>query len=264
MGTRDRLSHNGIQDGLETECFGRNLVYRPAMGSTNDEARRLAREGAPEGTLVVTDYQQSGRGRLDRRWEAPTGSSLLMSVIFRPNLAAHQTQRLTMIYGLAAVDAIEAETGLRVGLKWPNDLVFEEAKLGGILTEIELEGDRIGHAVVGMGLNVNLDPGQLPQDLLMTATSLSYILGRRVARLPLVWALMKAIEVRYRVLQAGHSPRLEWAEQLVTLGQRVTVSAMGSAVAGVAEGVNNDGALLVRLADGRVETVVAGDVSVSV
>ena len=248
-------------DGLQTEFVGRNFVYRPAIGSTNDEARRLARAGAPEGTLVVTDYQTSGRGRLDRRWEAPPGSSLLMSLVFRPNLAAHQVQRLTMICGLAAVDAIEAETRLQVGLKWPNDLVVGGAKLGGILTEIELDGSRVDHVVVGMGLNVNLDPVQLPKDLLVAATSLSQVLGREVPRLPLLRELLRTIEVRYKALQAGQLPQAEWAARLVNLGQPVSVSAMDSRLAGMAEGVNEDGALLVRLPDGRLETVLVGDVT---
>jgi BirA family biotin operon repressor/biotin-[acetyl-CoA-carboxylase] ligase len=249
-------------EGLETDFVGQNPVYRPAIGSTNDEARRLARAGAPEGTLVVTDYQTLGRGRLDRRWEAPAGSSLLISLVFRPALAAHQVQRLTMISGLAAVDAIEAETGLQVGLKWPNDLVIGGAKLGGILTEIELEGSRVDYAVVGVGLNVNLDPGQLPQDLLVAATSLSHELGRKVARLPLLYALLRAMEVRYKALQAGQLPQAEWAARLVSLGRPVAVSVMNSRLEGVAEGVDDDGALLLRLSDGRLETILVGDVTV--
>ncbi|MGD9316628.1 MAG: biotin--[acetyl-CoA-carboxylase] ligase [Anaerolineae bacterium] len=248
-------------EGLETDFVGQNPVYRPAIGSTNDEARRLARAGAPEGTLVVTDYQTLGRGRLDRRWEAPAGSSLLISLVFRPALAAHQVQRLTMISGLAAVDAIEAETGLQVGLKWPNDLVIGGAKLGGILTEIELEGSRVDYAVVGVGLNVNLDPGQLPQDLLVAATSLSHELGRKVARLPLLYALLRAMEVRYKALQAGQLPQAEWAARLVSLGRPVAVSVMNSRLEGVAEGVDDDGALLLRLSDGRLETILVGDVT---
>jgi BirA family biotin operon repressor/biotin-[acetyl-CoA-carboxylase] ligase len=166
-----------------------------------------------------------------------------------------------MICGLAAVDAIEAETRLQVGLKWPNDLVVAGAKLGGILTEIELDGSRVDHVVVGMGLNVNLDPGQLPQDLLVAATSLSQVLGRKVPRLPLLRELLRAIEVRYKALQAGQLPQAEWAARLVSLGQPVSVSAIDSHLEGLAEGVNEDGALLVRLPDGRLETVLVGDVT---
>jgi BirA family biotin operon repressor/biotin-[acetyl-CoA-carboxylase] ligase len=115
--------------------------------------------------------------------------------------------------------------------------------------------------VVGIGLNVNLDPGQLPQDLLMAATSLSQALGRKVPRLPLLRNLLRAIEVRYRALQAGQLPQAEWAARLVTLGQAVAVSTMNSCVEGVAEGVDDDGALLLRLPDGRLETVLVGDVT---
>jgi BirA family biotin operon repressor/biotin-[acetyl-CoA-carboxylase] ligase len=257
LGTLDSFA----LDGLETEFVGQNLVYRKQTGSTNDEARLLARAGAPEGTLVVADYQSSGRGRLERRWEAPAGSSLLLSLIFRPHLVAHQVQRLTMICGLAVTDAIKAETGLQVGLKWPNDLVIGGAKLGGILTEIELEGREVEYAVVGIGLNVNLDPEQLPENLLVAPTSLSQVLGREVPRLPLLRRLLESIEERYTALRVGRFPQTEWTTRLVTLGQRVTVSATGACVEGVAEGVDDDGALLVRRADGRLATVLAGDVT---
>jgi len=250
-----------ICQGLTTAFVGRNLVYLPETGSTNDEARRLARAGAPEGTLVIAEFQTAGRGRLARRWLAPPGSSLLMSLVFRPSLAPHQVQRLTMACGLAIADAVKGETGLEAGLKWPNDVVFEGGKAGGILTEVEFAGQRIDSVVVGIGLNVNLDPGRLPQDLLVPATSLSRECGREVARLPLLWALLRAVEARYVALQAGYSPHGEWAERLVTVGQRVTVSAAGTELEGVAEGVEEEGALLVRLDDGRLEKIVAGDVT---
>jgi BirA family biotin operon repressor/biotin-[acetyl-CoA-carboxylase] ligase len=255
------LSAEGIRAGLTTRFVGQNLVYLPETGSTNDVARRLAGEGAPDGTLVLTDHQTAGRGRLDRRWEAPPGSSLLSSLLFRPSLAPRQVQRLTMICGLAVADAVEATTGLRVGLKWPNDVVQEGGKLGGILTEVGLEGARVEYVVVGIGLNVNLDPARLPGKLLLPATSLSHLLGHEVDRLALLWALLQAVERRYLALQAGESPQVEWAARLVTLGHPVRVSLGDRLLAGVAEGVNADGALLVRLADGHRETILAGDVS---
>ena len=257
----DWLSAETIREGLNTRFVGREVVYLQEVGSTNDEARRLARAGAPEGTLVIADYQRSGRGRLDRRWEAPPGSCLLLSLVFRPPLAPHQVQRLTMACGLAVIDAIESETGLKVGLKWPNDVMLGSAKAGGILTELELEGDRVSFVVVGMGLNVNLDPGQLPAELIVPATSLSHVLGGEVARLPLLWALLGAVEERYLRLKLGSSPHAEWAERLVTLGRQVRVSGVGSVLEGLAEGVDANGALVVRRADGRLETVLAGDVS---
>lgn len=255
------LSAPAIREGLDTRWVGRNVVYLPETGSTNDEARTLARAGALDGTLVIADHQTAGRGRLGRRWVAPPGSSLLMSLIFRPRLAPHQAQRLTMICGLSMADAVELEAGLRIALKWPNDLVVDGAKIGGILTEIELLKDQVDYAVVGMGLNVNLDREQFPNELLVPATSLSLTLGRPVPRLPLLWAYLRVVETRLLALDNGLSPNEEWASRLVTLGQPVTVSTSERAYSGVAEGVDSDGALQVRLPDGRLVTVLAGDVT---
>jgi len=256
------LSVSRIQDGLGTRIVGRTVVYKAEIGSTNDEAKRMARAGAPEGTLVIADYQNRGRGRLHRDWVAPAGSGLLMSLIFRPELAAHEFQRLTMLCGLAVAEAIELQTGLQAGLKWPNDVVIAGSKVCGILSEIEFEGPKVSFAVVGIGMNVNLDPALLPADLPLTATSLSRELGAEVARLPLLQSLLQKIEERYSTLGTDQSLHREWAARLVTLGKPVTVSGIVPALEGIAEGVDVDGALLVRLAGGRLEKVLAGDVSV--
>lgn len=261
-GPKDPLSKETIQDGLKTQYMGRTLVFLPETASTNDEARRLAKSGAPDGTLVIADYQTAGRGRAARRWEAPPGSSLLMSLVFRPALVPQQVQRMTMICGLAIADVLESEYGLEPALKWPNDVLVGGAKVGGILTEVLLDAHRVECVITGIGLNVNLDPAELPGELVMQATSLSQALGRTVARLPLLRAVLQRIEARYSALKAGHSPHDEWVQRLGTLGQSVVVTSGGTILEGVAEGVNSDGALLVRLGDGRLHTVVAGDVTV--
>jgi BirA family biotin operon repressor/biotin-[acetyl-CoA-carboxylase] ligase len=257
----DSLSTEAIQAGLNTEFVGRKLVYLPEVGSTNDTARLLAQEGAPEGSLVIADYQTSGRGRLARSWEAPAESSLLFSLVFRPPMAPSQVQRLTMVCSLALVEAVEAETGLSVALKWPNDLLIDGAKAGGILIEVVLAGEQVEFVIVGIGLNVNLDPTELPGELVMPATSLLERTGRQVARVSLLCAILQAIEARYIALREGHQPQEEWAERLVTLGHHVSVSGAEAALEGVAEGVDDDGALLVRRADGRLERILAGDVT---
>jgi BirA family biotin operon repressor/biotin-[acetyl-CoA-carboxylase] ligase len=169
-----------------------------------------------------------------------------------------------MICGLAAADAVEQQTGLPAALKWPNDLVINGAKLGGILTEIEVQKGELSHVIVGLGLNVNLDPIDLPGDLLLSATSLSQVLGRSVARLPLLWAFIEASEARYVSLRAGCSPHDEWAARLATLGKPVKVSGSGSVIEGRAEAVDPSGALVIRLADGNLVTVLSGDVSTQI
>ena len=254
------LSVEDIQANLSTEVWGQSLVLLARTESTNVEARNLAKSGAPEGTVVVADYQTAGRGRLGRRWEAPPGTSILASLVFCPDLEPHQAQRLTMICGLAAVDAIERVTGLDAKLKWPNDLLLGRGKVGGILTDLELEDDGVDFAIVGMGLNVNLRPEQISSPL-VPATSLSHQLGRTVARVPLLCRFLESVESYYVALCSGYVPHQAWSAALTTLGQRVRVRLSDSEIVGIAEGVDDNGALLVRRDNGQLRAVWAGDVT---
>lgn len=257
----DVLSEEKIRAGLATTLIGQELVYLAETGSTNDVARTLAQGGAADGLLVIADHQTAGKGRLQRRWMAPPGSSLLMSILFRAQLPPTAVHQLTMICGLAVCDAVAEQTCLQAALKWPNDVLLGWAKVGGILTELEFTGSEFAYAIVGCGLNVNLHPSSLPRDLMMEATSLSWELGRPVPRLPLLLTFLTRVEERYCALRAGQSPHLEWSEKLATLGQRVWVWGGDRSLQGVAEGVDSAGALLLRLDDGQLERVLAGDVS---
>ncbi|MFN8459302.1 MAG: biotin--[acetyl-CoA-carboxylase] ligase [Anaerolineae bacterium] len=277
-----RLSGDLIRHGLPTFVFGQNVVYIEQTGSTNTELKRLAQWGAPEGMLYITDEQLVGRGRLERSWQAPPQSSLLMSLLFRPAglVAPHQAQRLTMLCALALADAIEEHTELSAGLKWPNDLVWVDGKkLAGILTELDIEDEQLKWAVVGLGLNVNLDfsgqtkaeadrpgrPGSGGPPLAQTATSLSMIMGRDTGglRLPLVKSFLFNVEQRYNALRQGQLPHQDWQERLVGLGQPVSVTFLegGQRHEGVMSGVDENGALLLRQTDGSTITIFAGDVT---
>lgn len=254
------LSVEGIKQGLKTDLIGRSVVYYSSIGSTNEVLKELAHQGAPEGTLVIADEQTAGKGRLGRKWLAPPGTSLLLSLLFRPNITPHQASRLTMICSLAIADAIEGLTGLSVGLKWPNDVFIRGKKAGGILTESGTMGQHLDYVVVGMGLNVNLDLSALPE-LRDMATSLSQELGREVPRLGLLWTILEGIEARYKSLRSGQSPHEEWAARLVNLGREVQVTTPGEVLAGWAEGVDADGALILRTPDGQRRRVLGGDVA---
>jgi len=256
---KDRLSPETIRAGLRTEFVGRNVVYRQSVTSTNDLARALAAQGAPEGTLVLAEEQTAGRGRLGRTWLAPQGTSLLLSLIFRPALRPAQAFRLAMLCSLAAARAMETMTALPIHLKWPNDLVLRGQKLGGVLSESSLTGERLDFVIVGLGLNVNLDVSTLPE-IAATATSLSAALGRPVARLPLLQRLLQEVEAGYGDVAQGEALRAAWAARLSTLGQMVRVTG-GTEDEGLAEGVDADGALLLRRADGTLGRITVGDVT---
>jgi BirA family biotin operon repressor/biotin-[acetyl-CoA-carboxylase] ligase len=257
----DDLTLTRVRDCLGEAFFDRDILAFDRVGSTNDEARKLAESGCAEGSLVFAEFQSRGRGRLGRRWQAPRGSSLLLSVVLRPRLAPNEVHRLTMASSLAVVDAVERTTGLRLGIKWPNDFVTGHAKIGGVLTEVEFGSGQIDYAVVGIGLNVNLDPEELSGSLLMRASSISHALGYPVARVPLLCEVVRALESRYCDLLAGKDLHRLWARRLVTLGETVCISTAGREFRGVAEGVNENGALLIREASGRLEDVIAGDVT---
>jgi BirA family biotin operon repressor/biotin-[acetyl-CoA-carboxylase] ligase len=275
----DPMDASSIQTALSTRVFGRRLAYLSSTRSTNDVAKDMAAQGAPEGTVILAEEQSAGRGRLGRRWLAPPGTCILCSILFRPDLPPTQAQRLTMLCSLAAADAVAQVAGLCVSIKWPNDLVvkfqipnskFQTSnlrspswkKLAGVLTETGLTGERLDFAVVGIGINVNVEPEVLPT-LAPDATSILAEAGRRVDRVALLVALLGGVEQRYGALQAGVSPHREWAARLATLGQPVEVTTSEGVLKGVAESVEEDGALLLRTPGGALRRLLAGDVTLA-
>jgi BirA family biotin operon repressor/biotin-[acetyl-CoA-carboxylase] ligase len=255
-----------IREAVTTEWLGKRFVYRPSVSSTNDLLKEMAGQGSPAGTMVLTDFQSKGKGRLNRRWDAPANSSVLVSLLFRPNWPPQQAHWLAMMAGLAAVSAVRLETNLAPALKWPNDLVLEIEgvwhKFGGLLLEVDFENDRLDYAVLGSGINVNIPPDALPEAA-TPATSLLAVTGRPANRLSLLNRYLMTLERLYETADSGQSPQPAWVERLITLGQLVRVSGgtLETAIEGTAEGVDEWGRLLVRDADGRLHTLAAGDVS---
>jgi BirA family biotin operon repressor/biotin-[acetyl-CoA-carboxylase] ligase len=256
--TSPELTCRAILNGLSTKCLGRRVFCYPSIASTNAVAKRLAAQGAAEGTLVVADEQTAGRGRLGRRWLAPRATSLLFSLIFRPPLEVARAAGVTMICGLGVRQAITELTALPAQLKWPNDIMVHGRKAGGILTEVSTRVEHLEWVVVGIGLNVNLAVSLLPAEF--EATSLLHELGRSTSRVQLLQQALLRIEQRYVRLQAGQWPAREWSTALETLGQRLQLSTAHGVVQGLAEAVADDGALLLRLNDGELLKVAVGDI----
>jgi BirA family biotin operon repressor/biotin-[acetyl-CoA-carboxylase] ligase len=259
----DQLDLPYLRALLANRTFGHELVYLPRTGSTNDVIKEAAKQGAAEGTIAVTDEQTAGRGRLGRRWLAPASTCLLCSILFRPKLSPSQAQRLTMLCALAAADAIETTAGLHVWLKWPNDLIVKSQswkKLAGILTETGIAGKQVTFAIVGIGINVNVKKEALPT-LDPNATSILAEIGQLTDRAKLLTALLDGIEQRYEALKAGENPHQEWESRLATLGQQVEANTMKETLTGVAESVDEDGALLLRAPDGTLHRLAVGDVT---
>jgi BirA family biotin operon repressor/biotin-[acetyl-CoA-carboxylase] ligase len=238
--------------------FGHPLYTYARLGSTNDAARRLAEAGAPEGLLVVAETQIAGRGRAGRRWITPPGSALALSLVLRPPVPPAQAARLTMLAGVAVCEAIEATAGIAAALKWPNDVLVRGGKAGGILVETGLSGDRLDYAVVGIGLNVSAAPP--PEAVDFPAAALSAAGAPAPDRARLVGAIAARLEAHYAGLAQAEALHAAWAARLAWLGEVVTAHTAQGVVAGQAERVDADGALVIRLAGGEARRIVAGDV----
>jgi BirA family biotin operon repressor/biotin-[acetyl-CoA-carboxylase] ligase len=254
----DKLFADEIQYGLRTKKVGKRIFSYEELGSTNSAAARLGEDGFSEGVCVFAEHQKKGRGRLGRVWSSPRGQGILVSVLLRPNLTPSEISRLTLMAALAVIRAIEAVTGLRPGVKWPNDVVHDGKKLCGILTEMSGETDRVRYVVVGIGLNVNA----LAKDLPPKSTSLRQILGEKISRVALARRLLEEIENHYFRLGKGRFEDVseEWENFSETTGQRVLVKTPGRTIHGRAAGVDTDGALWIRHDSGLRERVLSGDV----
>jgi len=258
-----------IRASIKSRWLGRPLHYYPALPSTNDLLVEMAAQDAPAGSMIVTDFQSQGKGRLGRSWLAPAGTSLLFSVLFRPDWPPERAAWLTMIAGLAAVEAIESVTGLPTNLKWPNDLVMPAGnrwrKVGGLLLEGKFAADRMYAAVLGIGINVNIKSGQLPSTI-YPATSLLIESGRVIRRADLLGPILESLESGYEATDRGHSPHADWQSRLINLGLRIQVTHTGDGrtIVGIAEGTDDWGRLFVRDDSGRQHVLAAGDVSLQV
>lgn len=254
----EKFSADEIARELHTRMLGQRIVFYDRVGSTNDVAKQLADAGEPEGTVIIADEQTAGRGRLGRAWVAPPHSSILMSLVLRPNLAPSQTARVTMAVALGACEAICAETGLAVQIKWPNDLLVHGKKIAGILLEAGIVGDALEYVIVGIGINVNFNVASIAE-VSNDATTIADELERPFPRVRLVQALLQSIEEYY--LRVNENLVSEFSAHLATLNQWVRAQTPAGIEEGVAERVNENGALILRRADGSHIELLAGEVS---
>lgn len=244
---------------LRTRALGRAIEYLPEVNSTNDRLLASAAAGAQHGSACVTDLQLAGHGRLGRSWWAPAGEGLLFSVLLRPAIPLEHAGRLTMSMGLAAAAGVEETTGIRLGLKWPNDLMLSDKKVGGMLAQVNTQGSE-WFAVLGLGINVDVDFSSAPPELRESATSLAGVAERPPDRPNMLAAILNHLESYVDSLEAGNDLASAWAARLDTLGREVQAHLLNDTVRGVAEGVSPEGALLIRTREGVLFAVWSGDV----
>lgn len=252
-----------LEQGLKTKTMGQTIYFYEETDTTNNRARELALEGAPEGTLVVAEKQTAGRGRRGKVWESPLGTGIWMSLVLRPQIMPAEASVLTLLCGLATAEAIEAETGLSAGIKWPNDILINGKKAVGILTEMDCEMSEVHFVIPGIGINVNT--ASFPPEIAEIATSLYLECGKTVSRRRLVHKVLERLEEHYETfLRTGSFAAMleDYRKLCITLGKEVHVLGREPFFAEALD-ITSEGELLVRRADnGKEEVVFSGEVSI--
>jgi len=244
--------------------IGGRIEYLNTVESTNITARNMAEDGVDEGTVVIAEKQTMGQGRLQRKWSSPEGKGLWFSIVLRPDVNPARASQITLLAAVAVAEAIKKITGIKPGIKWPNDLLIGKRKLCGILTEMKSRTDgRVEYIILGIGINVNLRREDLNPEIKDIATSILMERGEHTDRNHLLNNILSAIDYWYRIwIEQGFEPvREKWKENSITIGSEVYVDSWDEKYSGLAVDIDEGGSLLIRTADRDLRLLHSGDVS---
>ncbi len=256
----DRMLVDEITYKLSTKSFGKKVVAYKSTSSTNARAYTLAEQSAVEGTLVISEEQTQGKGRLGRSWNSPKGKGIYASLILRPKITPAEAGKLTLMSSVSVAKTIRRFTGAEALIKWPNDVLINDEKVCGILTEMSAEQDLVKFIILGIGVNVNTDKDELPKG----ATSLKLKLKKHVSRLDFLKNLLHELELQYiKIKNRGFGVIVdEWRSFSLSLGRRVKVKWRGVLIEGQAMDVDDNGALIIRDDFGFSHHILSGDVRI--
>lgn len=260
----DILTFEEIKNFLNTEYIGRNVIYYDSIGSTNSRAKELAESGQEHGTVIISEEQTLGRGRLGRNWVSPKYKGIWMSIILRPDIITENISQITLL-GAAAVQKAIMKMGIKTSIKWPNDIVLNSKKVCGILTEMSGEVDHINYLIMGIGINVNLEEEDLPEELKDVATSLTLGSGKYVERKLLLANVLNIFEELYSdFVQNGNIKETIdiCRENSMLIGKEIQLINRGKVTTAKAIDISDQGELVIENNQGIVEYVFSGEVSV--
>ncbi len=256
-GMPDLLLPSEIKRDLKTDFIGQQIHYFDELDSTSVKAREIAVD-SPDGTVVIAEKQVGGRGRMGKKWHSPPGG-IYLSIILKPEIPPDHAHRLTLVSGVAATEVLK-ELGVAAEIKWPNDILINEKKVCGTLTEIDAEMDAVNYVIVGIGIDANIELEMLPSIAMLQATSLLEETGGVVDRVAITQRFLERFEQYYATfMDVGFSQILKhWREYSSTIGRRVKIVTKFRTIVGEAVGIDHDGALIVELDDGSVEKEITG------
>jgi len=243
--------------------IGKEVIVYDEVESTNSIAYELLKQGYPSGTVFIADRQTKGKGRLGRKWISPPGKNLYISIAIKPHIPPKDATLITLTSVVACTTALRRYTEIPVQIKWPNDMLIEEKKVGGILTEMKIEGEKIKAVVVGMGINVNMTEDDLPDEIKDIATSLKIYKGEDFSRALLAVEIIKECDKWYQLLEKKNRKTIidRWMQLSGTIGRQVKIVMTDKEIYGTAEAIDEEGRLIVKLPDSSYEKICAGDVT---
>lgn len=237
------------------------IHYYESIGSTNNEMKRLAEQGAPSGTVVIADTQTCGKGRIGRQWISPPGENIYMSFLLRPSFEPMMASMITLVCAMAVREALSKQ-GLESMIKWPNDIILHGKKTCGILTEMSAQAERINYIVVGIGINVNQKV--FDEAIKDMATSLFIEQNKTYDHAQIIKDVLEAFEKYYRLFVQGGNLSLlmdEYNQYLININRDIRIIEHGNVKTGIARGIDEAGCLVAEI-DGYIEHIMSGEVSV--
>jgi BirA family biotin operon repressor/biotin-[acetyl-CoA-carboxylase] ligase len=262
--TPDCLLPSEMRPLLNTEFLGHHMEYLEQVDSTNLYAKKLAEASFENGTVVFAEEQTKGKGRLGRQWISPKGKGIFMTLMLKPRMAPSEAAKITLLTACAVTRAIEEAAGIQAQIKWPNDIVVGGRKLCGILTEMGAEMDEINYLIVGIGINVNLEQQELPEELWPIATSLRIEKGEKQDRKRLAASVLNRFEGYYKSFtETGSIASFieEYKEKCAVMGKEVRMISSSHELQGTVTGISQEGQLMLRLADGSTREIISGEIS---
>jgi len=256
----DKLISYEIQSGLKTKFLGKEILCYDTVDSTNEIVFKYGIEGKKQGLVVCAETQKKGKGRLGRAWISPKGKGIYMSFLLTPKIKLKDVAMLTILCAVAVNDAIKKTTGLKTEIKWPNDIFFKEKKLAGILTELSADTDQIKFVVIGIGINVNTSIKNLPEN----STSIKHEIKAGLSRVNLIREVLLSFEKWYLASQEKgfSSVVLKWKKSCSTIGKKIIFCDIMSQakIEGEAIGIDENGGLIIKTAQGRIIKKMSGDI----
>jgi BirA family biotin operon repressor/biotin-[acetyl-CoA-carboxylase] ligase len=246
-----------IRSNLQTNYMGKKIYFFKEVDSTNLVAKKLANEGAAEGTIVIAGRQRRGKGSRGKKWISPSGG-VWMTIILRPDVEPNKAPQLTLVTGVAVAETLIQELGLDVEIKWPNDILIDNKKVSGILTEVKTNIIGVEYVLVGIGIDLNID---IPPELRDTATSLQAELEREIRGAELIQKFLQNFEDNYNEFKADNFPYIlnKWRRLSGTVGKYVELRRKGGVIRGEAIGISKNGRLVLEMDNGNLRKVISGE-----